>query len=189
MKKYSILTKDILLYLATAGAIAVATTSPFTALRIAQHILRNNKLLTKEIEAWKVSRILQKLKRNRVIIFKETEKGDLVVELTEQGKRKVKEMQFENLAIEKPSSWDGKWRVVIFDIPEEKWRSGRDALRDKLQNLGFVFIQKSVWVLPWPCENEILFLCEFFNIHPFINILTVEKIYNDVKLRKHFHLL
>lgn len=189
MKKYSELTNNVLLCLATAGVIAVAATSPFTLLGIAQSILRNNKLLAKEIEAWKVSRILQKLKRNRVIILKETEKGDLVVELTEQGKRKVKEIQLENLAIEKPTSWDRKWRVVIFDIPEEKWRSGRDALRDKLQKLGFVFTQKSVWVLPWPCENEILFLCELYDIHAFVNILTVEKIYNDVKLRKHFHLL
>lgn len=41
-------------------------------------------------------------------------------------------------------AWDGKWRVVIWDIPE-KHRKARDILRSKLKTWGFKPWQKSVW--------------------------------------------
>lgn len=187
-RKYSELTKEILLYLVAVGAIALAVTSPFILMQLAKNIIRAHRLSVKGINANKVSRALQRLRQNRVIILKENENGNCIIEFTEKGKRKIKEIQLENLTIEKSPQWDGRWRIVIFDIPEQGYRTGRDVLRDKLQKLGFVFIQKSVWVLPWPCEKEILFLGELYNITPFINIITAENIYNDLRLRKHFNL-
>jgi CRISPR-associated endonuclease Cas2 len=41
--------------------------------------------------------------------------------------------------------WDGRYRLVIFDIPE-KSRIVRDTLRRRLKEFGFVGWQKSVWV-------------------------------------------
>jgi len=43
--------------------------------------------------------------------------------------------------------WDGKWRIVIFDI-REKDRKDRDFLRFKLVSLGFGKLQESVYVTP-----------------------------------------
>ncbi len=40
--------------------------------------------------------------------------------------------------------WDGKWRIVVFDIPESK-RLVRDILRSRLKMWGFKPWQKSVW--------------------------------------------
>lgn len=40
--------------------------------------------------------------------------------------------------------WDGKWRIVIFDIPESK-RAVRSVLRNRLKLWGFVRWQQSVW--------------------------------------------
>jgi DNA-binding transcriptional regulator PaaX len=37
--------------------------------------------------------------------------------------------------------WDEKWRIVAFDIPE-KFKTGRDALRRKLKEVGFHELQK-----------------------------------------------
>lgn len=187
-ERYSQLTKDVLLYVAMAGAITIAATSPSFTMHIIRNIL-DSKKFGKQIEKWKLARAIRRLKRNRLIILKEGIDGKCTVELTEQGKRKTKAIQLDSLSIPKPKTWDGKWRVVIFDIPEEKLRIGRDALRAKLQELGFLQLQKSVWVLPWPCENEILFLGELYNITPFINILTAEHIYDDIRLRKYFTLL
>lgn len=61
-----------------------------------------------------------------------------------------------NLDLEKFSrkKWDGKWRTVIFDI-EEKSRHERDSLREELKGLGFGKLQESVWISPFPIENEI----------------------------------
>ena len=186
--KYKELTKDILLYFAMAGAITIAATSPYFLLNIAKGILRNKKYFKEKLNKRKIARLIERLKRNRLIILNE-EDGKFIVELTEKGKRKVKEIQFENMRINKPAVWDGKWRVIIFDIPDKYRKRARDALREKLKELGFCPLQKSVWVLPYPCEKEIQFLCELFDITPFINILIADNIYNDIKLRKYFKLL
>ena len=110
------------------------------------------------------------------------------MKLTEKGKKIVKEIQFDNLKIDKPKFWDGKWRVVIFDIPENKRRHMRDAMRQKLQKIGFYQMQKSVWAFPYPCEKEIQLLCEIFEVNPFVNMITSNKIYKDDALRKYFKL-
>jgi len=44
--------------------------------------------------------------------------------------------------------WDGKWRMVVFDIAEVS-RQTRDLLRLKLKELGLGMLQKSVWVTPY----------------------------------------
>jgi len=191
MARYKETSKDILLCLFTAGAIMVAATSPFFLINIAKEIKRNKKYIKKEIrkklDEKKIAKALERLKRNKVIILSE-KYGKFKIELTEKGKRIVKEIQLGDMKIEKPDAWDKKWRTVIFDIPDKK-RRARDALREKLQEMKFYPLQKSVWVCPYPCEKEIQFLCEFFEIIPYVNIIVAESIYNDIKLRTYFKLL
>ncbi len=43
------------------------------------------------------------------------------------------------------AAWDGKYRVVIWDIPENKLRI-RDLFRRRLRQWGFTSFQRSVWV-------------------------------------------
>ena len=108
--------------------------------------------------------------------------------LTRQGTDFILKKSLHDLQIPRPVQWDGMWRVVIFDIPDRhKW--ARDALRDRLRAMEFYLLQESVFVFPYPCEKEIQFLCELFNVNRFVNIITADKIYNDVFLRKYFDLL
>ena|SRR3990167_3778574 len=51
-------------------------------------------------------------------------------------------------------TWDGKWRVVIFDIPE-KHRKLRNVLRSQLRQWQFVPWQKSVWASKKNLEKEL----------------------------------
>jgi hypothetical protein len=44
--------------------------------------------------------------------------------------------------------WDSKWRVVVFDIPEEQ-RAERNMFRTRLKRLGFYQVQKSILALPY----------------------------------------
>lgn len=185
--RYKDLTKEILLYLALTGAITIAATSPYFLLNIVKSIVRNQKYLKKKFTERKIAQAIERLKRNRLIILNEKE-NKFKVELTEKGKRVVKEIEFENLKLERPSVWDKKWRVVIFDIPDKYKKRAREALREKLKKLDFCLLQKSVWVIPYPCEKEIQFLCELFEITPFVNILTADSIHNDIKLKKYFKL-
>ena len=71
------------------------------------------------------------------------------------------------------TKWDKKWRVVIFDIPQEKSLQ-RQSFRRKLVLMGFQPIQKSVFVFPYPCEEEIAIIARELNITNNIDILLAE---------------
>jgi len=83
--------------------------------------------------------------------------------------------------------WDGKWRIVVFDIPEKK-KGVRNALRRKLKELGFYELQKSVFVFPYECGNEIEFIVEFFELRPYVRTGVLEKIDNTTHLKRIFKL-
>ena len=82
---------------------------------------------------------------------------------------------------------DGKLRIIIFDIPE-KFRWGRDALRKKLKELGFCEFQKSVFVFPYDCKDEIDFIIEFFNIRKYVRYGVFDYVDNAVHLKEFFNL-
>ena len=85
--------------------------------------------------------------------------------------------------------WDKKWRLVIFDIPEKK-KPAREALREKLKDLGFAKLQDSVWVTPFPCENEIKLIKLVFNLSDFwLDVILTDSIgLRDYQFRKLFDL-
>lgn len=120
------------------------------------------------------------------------EEGDekYKVQLTNKGRKRVKEFCFEALEIKKPKIWDKKWRVLVFDIPfgPKIYHQAREALRHKIKELGFYQMQKSTWVYPYECEDEILFIAELFQVQKHIEILTVEKLLHEDKLKKKFEL-
>jgi DNA-binding transcriptional regulator PaaX len=135
----------------------------------------------------KFSQALWRLKKSRLIITKEKQNGTFVVELTEKGRRKVREFQLFDLEILIPKKWNGLWHVVVFDIPEKR-RKGRDMLRSKLKALDFYKLQDSVWVFPYPCESEIEFIIELFHLYPYVNIIEAKTIKDDVRIKKYYHL-
>jgi phenylacetic acid degradation operon negative regulatory protein len=49
--------------------------------------------------------------------------------------------------------WDGRWRLVIFDVPTTR-DSHRTRLRRHLQEKGFGYLQNSVWITPDPLDDE-----------------------------------
>jgi len=130
---------------------------------------------------------IQNLKRRKLIKIVEEKNGRFRVELTMDGKKRVKEFSFDALKIKQPKKWDGKWHVLIFDIPTSKvYNSARDALRLKIKQLGLFQLQRSVWVHPFPCEEEILFVAENYKVEKYIDILTVEKLLHENVLRAKF---
>ena len=80
---------------------------------------------------------------------------------------------------------DGLWRFVIYDIPE-KYKNIREAMRQHLKRLGFYKLQKSVFVLPYECCDEIEFLIEFYNIRSYVRQIVAEKIDNEMHLKEIF---
>ena len=93
---------------------------------------------------------------------------------TQKGKKWVEASQFKHLKIE-PHPWDGKWRVVIFDIPESL-RTKRELFRSKLKSLDFHMVQKSVFAMPFRCEKEIAIVCDYLEIEEYANVLICESL-------------
>ncbi len=105
--------------------------------------------------------------------------------MTEKGERKL---QFYKITEkEKNKKWDGKWRVVIFDV-WEKTRSKRDLLRIEIKNFGFIQLQRSVWIYPYPCEEFVELLKTDLAFGKNIRYMVVEKLDHDEGLRKYFKL-
>ena len=103
--------------------------------------------------------------------------------------RKLAE-SFQNMERVRPRKqmrWDRKWRIVIFDIWERR-RNVRDHLRSILGTMGFVKIQNSVWVNPYPCEELLVLLRDGLRLGKGIVYIVADEIENDRKLRQHFGL-
>lgn len=132
-----------------------------------------------------LSQALYGLKRRKVIRVVE-KNCEVIIKLTESGRKRKLEYDISHLKPPMQSKWDGRWRMVMFDVPEEK-RVERDALRRRLEQLRFVQFQKSVWIYPYQCEDEIDFITEFFSIGRYVNLITV-KIEEDKPLRARFNL-
>jgi CRISPR-associated endonuclease Cas2 len=50
-------------------------------------------------------------------------------------------------------AWDGRWRLVIFDVPTGQ-NAQRERLRRYLRSRGFGYLQNSVWITPDSLEQE-----------------------------------
>lgn len=141
----------------------------------------------RKINREKLKQEIRNLYRSRLVNKKENPDGSFTCLLTDKGKIKALTYYFQEMKIE-GTRWDGKWRVVIFDIPE-KLKNARDALRRKLKELGFYELQKSVFVFPYDCKDEIDFVIEFFELRKYVRYGVLDFIDNDLHLRKIFHLV
>ena len=90
-------------------------------------------------------------------------------------------------AVEKPKKWDKKWRMVIFDIPVRK-KSEAEAFRRSLRHLGMVNIQKSIWVYPHDCRDQVFYLAGRLKIEPSVRLVEADKITGEQDLKKRFGL-
>jgi len=127
------------------------------------------------------------LRRKKYLDFRETADGTITLTLTEDGKKRALRYKLDALTLPKSERWDGKWRIIAFDIPEKKKR-GRDALRMKILELGCVQLQKSLWVWPYECRDEIDFIAELFDVGPYVHYLVAESITSEKFLRYKFNL-
>ena len=130
---------------------------------------------------------LGKLYQEKLISIVETLDGITEITILEDGRRVAEE----NLVYEiitRPLRWDKKWRLIFFDIPEEK-KSAREAFRYHLRRLGLKEFHKSTFIFPFPCSKEIDKLAARFDISPHIRMATAEAVDGEFEFKKHFGLL
>lgn len=91
-------------------------------------------------------------------------------------------------ARQKRARWDGKWRMVLFDVPESK-RRFRDYLRSLLKQLGFLQWQRSVWVSPYAYGSEFREHLKLLELLPFVEVFEVARIPGEERFLKKFKVL
>ncbi|MFA6552403.1 MAG: hypothetical protein WCT19_02770 [Candidatus Paceibacterota bacterium] len=144
-------------------------------------------------KAWKginednLKRSIKDLYESNLISISSEEDGTVKMILSKNGKELALKYNINQMKIPKPLEWDLKWRLVIFDIPEPLFRV-RNSLRFHLKKLGFIELQKSVFVYPYPCLNEIEFIIETYGVRKYVRTLVVESIDNELDLKNKFNL-
>lgn len=88
----------------------------------------------------------------------------------------------------KRTRWDHKWRVVIFDIPQEL-HNKRNIFRARLKSLGFYMIQKSVFVFPYSCEEELSECSNRLGLVDYVDVIIAENLGSREDDIKKFYIL
>ena len=142
----------------------------------------------KAIDRQAIDRAVNSLYKAKLISEKYNRDGTITLILNDYGKKRVSIFNLENMKIIRPKSWDGKWRIVIFDIPHYL-KQTRESLRLIFKKMNFYPLQKSVFVYPFDCQKEIEFVTEWHRANKYVRFIIADSIDNESFLRKHFKLL
>lgn len=133
-------------------------------------------------ERYKHNRTVKKLFDDKIIYLSGEE-----IRLTTKGRKLLSLIQVEEIQIMPKDEWDGIWHIVCYDVPEQK-KKEREFFRAKLVEQGFRFIQKSLWVYPHECKEEIAIISQNLGIAPFVAYLNTEYLPKQEKLIRYFKL-
>lgn len=172
--------KEILLILAAGTLISAALLMPGLGRVIRPNIWKGNGYRKDRLR-----QVLNRLKNRKIIEVVETKDGP-VVRITQNGITKALKYKLENMEI-KRKTWDGKWRVIVFDIPEEN-KKARDEFRTRLKGAGFYPLQKSVFVHAFPCFDEIEFLRQIYGVDIDVTYIEAQKIEDHDNLKSFFNI-
>jgi len=137
-------------------------------------------------QKYNINHSIKRLKNHGLICFETTSKGTFM-RLTQKGKDKLRKFELLGYKLKKPKKWDYKWRMLIFDIKEER-KGTRDKIRFTLKRIGFLRLQDSVWVYPFDCEDFVNLMKADFKIGRDLLYLIVDTIEGDTKIRNYFKL-
>ena len=164
-----------------AGFIVPAViTSPFAGYIIVSGLVRHY------FRKSDFHREAKRLQKRGYVALTKTDKG-LMVKLLGRGRRKLTDIKFETLVLPKLKHWDGKWRLYSFDIPEE-FKNARNMLRRKLKQMGCYNIQRSLFVYPYECREEMRQTSVHYKVEKYTLYAEASQIDIDRELRKFFQI-
>lgn len=175
--------KIILKTVAVAGVLSMAVLAPNALQILGPFYGRKEKRYNPK---YYLETAVSRLKKHGLIKFQK-QNDKTFIRLTPKGEEELLRYQLQEITIKKPEKWDGKWRLIIFDIKEKRRRT-RNLLRQELINFGFLKLQNSVWIYPYNCEEIAVMLKAYFHLGKDVLYITAEKIENDGWLRQKFNL-
>jgi DNA-binding transcriptional regulator PaaX len=106
-------------------------------------------------------------------------------ELTHEGKNFFGKLSKEKDKTTLPGVWDGKWRLVTFDVPC-KFNAKRQKIRSLLKVFDFYQLQKSVWICPASLSEKFWRMMVDEELDGYCKIMVVDVLEGDEDLKKHF---
>jgi hypothetical protein len=171
--------RETLLFLASAGAVGMSVLMPGLA-RVLSPALRHQQRSS-------FKQRVDRLRERKLVKISGDRENEPVVEITKDGVKEALQYKIEEMEIPRPARWDGKWRVVIFDIADGKKRQ-RDQFREKLLELDFYPLNESVYVHAFPCFDEVEFIRQIYFVGGEVQYMLVEKMEDDFALKSFYDL-
>ena len=113
-------------------------------------------------------------------------KDGIEIKINHKGKTQI--LKYNLLDMNpKRDKWDGKWRLVFFDVSELR-RTTRDSLRRYLHQIGMELFQKSVYISPYDITDQVKYLREILDIPNSIKIARLDWVENEDELKEIFEL-
>ena len=173
--------RAILSTASVAGLLAIAVVAP-NLLKLLKFVPSN-----KTAFAYRTQSALKRLADKGLIVFIEKD-GKKFARLTTAGEDAIRlEEKIVSMKTHRPKKWDGKWRMVIFDIPEQR-RKVRGRLREIMQEVGFVRLQDSVWIFPYDSEDLVTLLKAELRLGSDVIYAIMDSFLDERSIRTHFKL-
>ena len=132
---------------------------------------------------WKIFNYLEQ--KGWVRVYKKEKADTEFVKLTKKGQLQALLMKART---QKPQKWDGKWRLIIYDIPEDS-RQHRHLFRTLLKQNGFYKLQQSVFVSPFALNRDAVLYLRQTVLDKCIRIARIDELDSDKDLKKYFKLI
>ena len=184
--------KDILLLLSAGTFLAASIIFPglpLAAKPILEAIKESQKQKRQKewnkFNLWRLRQVIKRLEKQKLVEIVNVN-GQPVVKITDRGKQKILKYDLEKMALDQ-TRWDEKWRIIIYDIFSTK-RLERELFRKTIKRMNFLKLQRSVYLTPFRCRDEIEYLRQVCGIPSEVIILTVSGIENEHVYKEYFGL-
>lgn len=161
-----------------AGVVLLSAVAPNIFIAIDKLFLKKrypHHKFSKREKDRKLADIFYYMKRSGQIKMKLTGK-DILVSLSKRGWRRLEKLNFEAIQIPRPKIWDGNWWQVAADIPTKKYKRGADLLRQKLKDMKFYPLQRTLWFHPFDPRKEIEYIANYYNIGQFVTVMEINRL-------------
>ncbi len=133
---------------------------------------------------YRTERILNSLEKRKFIRFW-MKNGKRKLKLTKEGRIYFAGLKVKSIKLPLGIKWDGFWRIVTFDIPE-KLKINRQRFNRALNFAGMYNFEKSVFVYPHECKEQMFKIAELYEIKKYVRYIVARSVEPDFKLKINF---
>jgi len=172
---------EILLFSVTGAALAGGLLVPNLLIGLDKPLRKFWKHLEKREKEYELQRIIYSMKA-RGYLAGDYEHG---LQLTDKARKRLARIEFDSLVAKPQHRWDRLWRIIIYDIPEEH-KLARNALTTKLRDYGCFQLQKSTWITPFPCREDIETITSNYEVDDYVTYFEAINLDNAAPLIRRF---